>query len=338
MRARLVAIAAAAIACQDQGPGQGPTPPIPPPGPHFTHAPIPVESLARVTPIGYNNKVFPVDHTYWLTCDIDIILQGSRPCVLRKQNIVAPGAGIVLSLNAAADGFVAIEGPPGLRWTFGHVTPAAGLAVGSPVSAGQVVATMFYDHGFDFGLINYGVTHEFILPARYHDGMRHGENPIAQFPDSIKTTLLARVNSLTDSLGRMSFDSAGTASGGWFIAGSPKTSEPLAFGNEHMLLWLARYVERQETRIVSLGDLWPGMVNRLLAVDTAAPSWESITPASGAVAVKLWNIGTDALPNTTWPGGTLLVQLLDSLTLRVEWFDTHGTVTAFTAAARTYER
>ncbi len=334
------ALLAATLTCQGEGPSNPnqTVPAPPPPGPHFTHSPIPVESLARITPIGYNNKIFPVAHTYWLTCDIDVILQSSRPCVRQFQTLRAPRGGIVRDINTATDGFLSVEGPPGLRWTFGHVTPAPGLVRGSTVTAGQAVATMFVNHGFDFGVINYGVHHQYIVPERYPDGPRHGENPIAQFPDSLRTLLLARVNSLTDSLGRLSFDVAGTASGGWFTQGAPRDNTPLSFGNDTMLLWLARWVERRSTRIASIGKLWPGMPNRLLAVDSAAPDWESLTPASGAVALRLWNIALDARPNLSSAGGTLLVQLLDSLHLRVEWFNTHTPVTAFTAAARIYER
>ena len=56
------------------------------------------------------------------------------------------------------------------------------------------------------------------------------------------------------------------------------------------------------------------------------------------MALRLWNIAQDARPNLSQPSGTLLVQLVDSLRLRVEWFNTHNPVTAFTAAARMYER
>ena len=332
------ALLAAAPGCQDQGPGD--LFPIPPPGPHFTHLPIPVSTLARITPIGYNNKVFPTAHTYWITCDNDIVLQGTRPCHLEYQALIAPGSGVVRSLNPAPDGFVTVEGPPGLTWWFGHVTPAAGLTVGATVTAGDTVATMFFDHGFDFGLINNAVEHIFLVPERYHHGYRHAQNPIAQFPAAMQLDLLARVNSLSDPLGRMSFDVAGTASGGWFIAGSPKTNAVLEFGNEHMLLWLAPYVERVETRILSLGNLWPGMpFGWLSAVDAGAPALDAITQASGRVALRLWGLGVDALPNSAGtPAGTLLVELTGPSSLRVEWFNTHDPVTAFTAAARTYER
>jgi hypothetical protein len=124
-----VAVLAAVMSCQDQGSGPDQRP-IPPPGPHFTHAPIPVATVARVTPIGYNNKVFPTPHTYWITCDAFFVLPSTRPCHREYQPIAAPGSGVVLRLAAVADGYITVEGPPGLVWTFGHVTPAPGLAAG----------------------------------------------------------------------------------------------------------------------------------------------------------------------------------------------------------------
>ena len=332
----LAALAVGGAACE--GPNAPEGPPIPPPGPHFSVSPIPLDKIARITPIGFNNKLFPTAHTYWMTCDDFIVLQGTRPCVTEPLPVLAPGTGTVLRIEHAADGELTIEGPPGLILTFAHVTPEPSLRVGSPVAAGQVVATMFNLHSFDFGVTNYATEHYYVVPERYHHPARFGQNPIAQYPDSLKTLLLTRVNSLSDPLGRLSRDAAGTASGGWFIEGAPRNNVPLEVGNEHMLLWLGRYVEREETRIVGLGE-WHDGQGRGGAVDPADPSWEDITPASGIVALRLWPLGLDALPNTTMPGaGTLLIQLLDDVTLRVEWFDTHDPVTAFTTAARIYER
>ena len=58
---------------------------VPPPGPHFTVLPLPLEAVARITPIGYNNKRFPTPHTYWLLCDDFFILQSSRPCRMERM-------------------------------------------------------------------------------------------------------------------------------------------------------------------------------------------------------------------------------------------------------------
>ena len=72
--------------------------------------------------------------------------------------------------------------------------------------------------------------------------------------------------------------------------------------------------------------------------DAAAPDWEAITPASGLVSVKLWNLDGEARQNLMWPAGTLVLELMDDVTLRMEWFDTHDEVAEFTGAARLYER
>ena len=317
------------------GPGERPSPPA---GPHFTVTPLPLDAIARITVIGFNNKVLPTPHTYWLLCDDFILLQGSRPCRQERMQVRAPGPGTVLALNPVADGFLRVEGPPGLIWTFGHVTPAAGLTPGSRITAGQVVATMYQTNGIDFGVVNYGIRHDYISPARFPPEYLRGENPIAQFPEPVRAQLLTRVNSLSDPLGRLASDIAGTAAGNWFVAGTPLTHVSVQFGNEWRQLWLGRYSERQETRVASFGERWQGMQNFLLAVDPAAPAWEQITPASGVISMKLWNLDRDALPNYNFPGGTALIQLLDATRLRVEWFNTHSPVSAFTTAARTYER
>lgn len=313
------------------------SPPVPPPGPHFSVLPVPVEALARITPMGFNNKVFPTPHSYWIFCDHGIYLNVSRPCQPEYHTLRAPADGIILDLDPQEDGNIRVEGPPGLIWTFGHVTPAEGLTIGSQVSAGQTVATSFADTGFDFGLINYGVEHYWINPSRYHVGYLYSQNPIEQFPSAVADQLLELVNTVDGNpLGRLSYDVAGTASGAWFIEGA---DQALMFGNDHMLLWLARYVEREETRILSVGERWPGMVNRLLVVDPDAPDWEDITPDGGILTIKLWNMSSEVLPRYDWPSGTLLLEMPDADTLRVEWFDTHEPIQEmFGDQMRIYER
>lgn len=340
LRVSRVAAVLAALGCQQDEEASGPEPPpIPPPGPHFTYLPIPLATIARITPLGYNNKQAPNNEPYWLTCDDFIILQGTRPCHEEHQQVIAPANGVVVAVEPGPDGTVAMEGPPGLSYRFAHVTPAADLAPGSPVVAGQVVGTMFNPRSLNFGMHNNGVEQYVVVPERYPEPYRHAQNPIEQYPEPLRSELLARVNSVSHPLGRMAYDVPGTASGGWFIPGAPRTNAPFVHGNEYMFLFLVRYAEREETRIASAGDPWAGWTwGFLAAVDPAAPDWEAITPTSGAVALPLWLLGLDAHPDSAQPAGTLLVQLTNPTTLRVEWFDTHDPVTAFTAAARTYER
>jgi hypothetical protein len=256
---------------------------------------------------------------------------------MERLELRVPMDARVRDIDASADGFIVFEAFPGLTFHFGHVTPAPGLARGSQVTAGQIVATMYQLNGFDFGVVNYGIEHRYIVSSRYAEAYLHAEHPIAQFPGAVRTELLTRVNSLSATpLGRISFDVDGTASGGWFVEGSPTAR--LTFASEPYLLWLARYVERDETRIASFGETWPGMENWLLAVDPAGPDWETVTPASGVVAVHLWQIGRDARPDLERPGGTLLLQMLDGRRLRMEWFNTHELVAGFTAASKVFVR
>jgi hypothetical protein len=315
-----------------------PAGPVPAAGPHFSVSPIPVDVIARITVLGSDSKVWPTPHTYWLTCDFTGILPSGRPCVRERLPIVAPGSGVVRDVNPAEDGFLAVEGPPGLHWTFGHVTPRPGLVRGSRIAAGDTIATMAFDHGFDFGLWNTGVTHEFVAPHRYHPGYMHAEHPIAQFPEPLGSALAERVPSMGDGLGRLSWDVAGTAAGNWVIAGAPGDGTVLEGTNGHMLLHLGRFPDRIDTRVFVAGEMWPGMPNPRLALDVSEPSWESITPVSGAVSLRLWNLGVDGLPQLDWPGGTLRLELLHAGSLLVEWFDTHEPIDAFTEAARLYTR
>jgi hypothetical protein len=301
--------------------------------------PIPLDKIARITPIGFNNKIVPVAHSYWETCDAWYVLPSGRPCLLERLQILAPGDAVVRDVDTRADGFIVFEGPPGLTWHFGHVTPAPGISPGVRVTAGQFVATMFQTNGFDFGVMNPAITHHFLAPERYSLLQIHAQHPVDQFPEPQRSELLSRIVSLTEpKAGRITFDVAGSASGYWVMAGNPTLYASLP--NWGKWLVLTRYVERQETRIVSLGTPWPGgnTGNFLSAVDESAPSWEDITPPLGSVALKLWGLGADARPDMTRPAGTLLIEVRADETIRVEWFDTHGVVGAFTAAARIFER
>jgi hypothetical protein len=326
-----------------QGCGESPSGPqqdhpVPPPGPHYTVLPIPLDKLARITPLGFNNKPLPTDHTYWDTCDLWWLLPGSRPCVLERLPIRAPGSGVIVRLIAQEDGSIGIEGPPGLRATFGHVTPAPGLAIGDSVRAGDTIATMFFEHSFDFGILDYSITpHKFVNRERTHPGYEYAESPIAQFAEPVRSELIARVRTFADPLGRMSYDQAGTAAGAWFLEGTP-VRESMNGDHAPNQLFLGRLQERDETRILTIGKSWPGQLDPLLAIDPAAPSWDQITTASGIVALKAWRLDRDGRPLADSVEGTILIEVLANERIRIEWFERHDPVTTFTADARIYER
>lgn len=327
----LLLVLAGTAACDD---GAGP---VPPPGPHFTVLPIPLDSIARIHPLGHNNKILPIGHSYWDTCDVVVLLRGDE-CHVGRLPILAPGDGRVRSIEAGPDGAITIEGPPGLWAEFAHVTPSPELRRGDRVSAGDVIAHMFLEHGFDFGVLNYGRTpHRFIRQDRYPDAYLYAEHPIEQYAEPLRSQLVAKVRTFHDSVDRLSYDVEGTAQGNWFREGTPPGAS-LRFDYVPAQLFLGPLAEREETGILVVGSLWPGMEDELSAVDAAAPSWHEITPAGGVVTLRLWRLGGDGLQQPGWPHGTALLEMLSEARLRLEWFDTHDDVGGFTSAARVYER
>lgn len=328
----------ACLSCADSPVDPDDDDPVPPPGPNWSVLPIPLETLARITPLGHNNKALPNNGTYWRTCDIGYLMPSPRPCFEGHQPVRAPGAGVVVGVEHVADGAISIEGPPGLFLTFGHVTPRADLVAGDPVDAGETVATMFFTYTVDVTVWNRGVTpHRFVNPDRMPLPYLYAQNAIEQFPEPVRSELIARVRTTGDPLGRLSYDEAGTAAGAWFLEGTPveRSMEGTFFPNH---LFLGRLAERAETRVMTVGTLWPGQPNALVVIDPAAPSWETITPASGVVALRGWSLESDGTPMYGFPHGTVLVEVLGGERIRVEWFDTHDPVSGFTPGARVYER
>jgi hypothetical protein len=287
--------------------------------------------------MGHNNNVLPTGHTYWDTCDLWALLPSGR-CRRQRLGIRAPRDAVVAHVDGPVDGRVVLEGPPLLFMIFGHVDPVAGLQRGDSVEAGEIVAVMHYDHGFDFGVEHRGLTpHPFLRPDRAPLPYLYAQSPIAQYPEPLRSRLAARVQTDEDPLGRLAFDVAGTARGMWFLQGTPAE---LSFHRDHSeaSLFIGPLQERHDTRIVTSGFAWPGSWAGLTVADPATPDWTRITPTSGAVAVRAWGLSPDGTPNPDFPRGTWLLEMADRETLRVEWFPGHETPAGFTAAARIYER
>lgn len=322
-------------------PGHDPSgeqePEPPGPGPWFSVTPIPLDRVVRITPLGHNNKTIPVGHTYWDTCDIWALMPSGR-CERGKLPIRAPRDAVVRRVDPQADGTIVLEGPPRLDMIFGHVTPTPGLARGDSVRAGDVVATMYYDHGFDFGVEHFGLEpHPLLRPDRAPVSYLHTQSPIAQYPEPVRSRLIERVQTLEDPLGRIAWDVAGTAQGLWFQEGTPDTLS-------YHVQWVRRQLfmgplqERHETRILTVGAGWGDDWGGLSVLDPSAPDWDAITPSTGAVTLRMWNLTPRGTPNFDFPRGTYLLEMVDGETLRLEWFAGHDEPTEFTAGARVYER
>lgn len=305
-------------------------------GPVFTVSPVPVEALWRITPLGTNSKIFPIRHTYWDVCDPERV---PAECPSEKLTLRAPGPGIVRNVDPAEDGRLQVTGPGGYAWGFGHVTPL--VNVNDSVVAGQPVAIMHYIHGFDFETMHVTdtVTVGIANPARLR-AVPLPVHPISLYPDSLRTALIRLVPNYEsgDTLGRSYWDVPGTAMGAWFTAEAPDTVELFNPANAQYTLFLGRFSLRPSTRIAAIGKLWPAMQTPYLALESQAPDWETITPATGPVAIKAWAITQDGLRNLEFPQGTFLVEMTADDTLRLDWFASHEEPAGFTDSARVYVR
>jgi hypothetical protein len=99
---------------------------------------------------------------------------------------------------------------------------------------------------------------------------------------------------------------------------------------------LGPLAEYHEIDIVVTGTEWGGF--RIAAVDPDAPRWEEVTPGSGRVQLRLWELGFEFDLRPEPFRGSLLVEMLDAENIQLEWFDTHDEVSEFTSEALTYER
>ena len=309
---------------------------------HFTHSPLSIDKLTWISCLGDNGKVLPIGHTYWNSCgDFEMIPNTGLGCFLEKMDIFSPGDGKVHTIETGPDGCISFTVNPSFYWGFCHVDPAPGLAIGDEVKAGQKVATMFTDFAFDFGIINYHIENEFISDERYDPPLKHGQHPIDQFAEPLRSQLISRLPGNITDIGSLSFDVEGTASGAWFLEGAPGGSAVFEPEGEQYLLYLGPLVQNRATQLMNIGNYWEGLVGvgRSLFVDAGNMKWSDIKSTTGKVQQIMWGEDLETgSPNTNKPLGSVLLELLDDTTLKIEWFNTHDTISEFTSESRIYKR
>tara|TARA_R110002049_G_scaffold309220_2_gene518808 strand:- start:1862 stop:2941 length:1080 start_codon:yes stop_codon:yes gene_type:complete len=310
---------------------------------HFTVAPFDLDKIARISPVGSNNKILPVAHTYWFTCDDKLIYPSGNPCNEEKMTILSPGDGVIRSISSNEDGNISFTVNPSFQWGFSHITVDSKWKEGDSIKAGEVVGVMFSENNIDFGVYNTFVDNsdQFARKDRYPELLLHSQHPIEQFVEPLRSQLTQKLPGPMKLMGKVGYDKAQTAAGGWFLQSGPSDKEVFVVEYVHNQLYLGRLTVNPDTRLVLVGVLFEkdGVSPTFMSVGSDEMQWEEISTASGMIQIKLYHPYINTLePNTNYLTGSLLIQMHDDETLEIEWFPSHDPIDAFTESSRTYLR
>jgi hypothetical protein len=304
--------------CHDQGPTNARV--------AFTHAPVAESQIESITPLGNLNPpdhLVPTDHIYMLL---------KRP--KEPTPVFAPAGGSVAWIwhQPPYDPKITIRVTAKLRYYLAHVTLAPGLKPGDHVVAGQNLGvTSGNSAALDLGVIDESVRLTgFANPARYPTDTLHCAPPLRFFAEPLRSRLYSKVRREgPDKDGRIDLDVPGRLAGNWFLEGLPPADSSGPTGWPKSLSF-ARDVHRpSEVRIAIGGQL---ALAGLFAVAADAPDPADVSPESGKVAFKLFDVRAQNAP-----AGTLLVEMLDRHRIRIEAFPRSDAVN-FTPAALAYVR
>jgi hypothetical protein len=283
--------------------------------------------LGNLNPPGHT---LPTDHIYFYVGFL-------RP-EIRGVPVFAPGDGVVQIIlrSAAPDVKLFVRVNSTFMYYVDHVVLDPAIREGASLTAGQLLGTSSTGgFGVDLGVINAGLTHFFVTPARYPSDTLHADAPLKYYEEPLKSQLYAMVRrDGVDKDGRVDFDVAGRLQGNWFHESLPVSESANSSGWTRHLAFVFDNVQPSRPRVSIGGTL---SMTGVFGIDGADPAFDSVTPDSGLVRYRLHRSGGLGFPEDPQILGTLLVQLIDATHLRVE-AAAFGTPAAFSSAAQTYIR
>ena len=296
----------------------------------FTVLPVALDAIFRATPLGNTNApghILPTPHIYFY-------LNGSDPVEVRA---IAQGTIRSVYYNEHIDDYsIEFIHTSTFHSYFGHIEdilPA--IYEGATVQAGDLIGYGNPATGaVDLGVIDYELTLNFITPGRYHEHFLFCGNPYIYFTDSLRTLLYTK-NPRTEEPrgGKIDFDIDGRLCGNWFLEGTPVTWEASSYlYDDNQLCFVYDKYNPSQIRVVCGGTLAIAPFARPVVGNWPDPS--NVTVSSGMIKYDI------TVGNPAKTPGTIMVQLLDSRTLRAEVFPekSPGEIAGFTAIVQTYVR
>lgn len=266
-------------------------------------------AIAWITPLGNLNPpdhTLPTDHIYFYVTDPNT----GFPLNTAHVPFYAPGDGTVNWMlgGAGQESKIIVRQTSTYQYYLDHLILAAGINVGTVLTAGQQIGTSGNAYAVDLGVINDNAPLGFINPARYNDGETlHADAPLKYYTEPLRSQLYARVQRLgADRDGAINFDKAGTLSGNWFSQ----------FGNFPLSFCYDTY--DPSVPLISIGvGTWQGVFG--LAAGTTVP--RDITVASGRVLLPLYGTRSGPGRQVSAPTFWMLVQMIDDTHIREEIFN-----------------
>lgn len=337
----------------------------------FEHPPVDLDAIEYITPLGLmiDSHVTPVDHQYYQNfLEQDRWIDVYSPAAGRVTHIQHMANAISEDPSAFVDDYrLVIEHSCTISSIFIHVgelEPALAAVAPGPgeqgpvdvrVAAGELIGT--YQMNVDYNVVDLDFTTDRLLvPDHYwvEPWKIHTPDPFAYFNDEIRSQMeQLSLRSTEPKGGVFAYDIEGRLVGNWFVENTDgyAGNNPERYWSTHLAL---AYDHLDPSLIViSIGDF--GGRSRQLTVVGNTPDPADVTVESGAVLYELdeidywvgdqrWDRGTLATGiearETQHPQGSALFELIDSMTLRAEYFPgiAPGDVAGFTAAAIIYER
>ena len=201
-----------------------------------------------------------------------------------------------------------------------------------PVKAGEIIGKAGKElNAVDWGVIDENVTLNFIHPERYGD-MAHAVHFIPYCEDNLKSLLLSKLQRTAEPRwGKIDFDEPGKLVGNWFLE-NISGRDPLAEWKKH-LSFVYDMWNPEKIRIGVGGTL--AIPATLYQVYGNTPDPADISVESGPIVYKLQ--GTEEFGETSLKA-TILVEMIDNETIKVEGFTGWVSNPTFTENAKYYIR
>ena len=290
----------------------------------FTVSPISVAAISGIQPLG--NVISP-GHTY----PSDHIYFNMTTHTAGANQVYAVAAGTVVNISTSRnDGVnfkVTVSVDSSFQYYVDHITPLGGLAVGDSVAAGQVLGSNSgTSSAVDLGVYNFNnASYPGILNSCIQEAERFTDKPLSFYTGALATSLYSKVSTTNaDKDGKIGFDIAGKLSGNWVMSGQ----NPMASQDAQLLMgYDTKTVSTMQ--ISSGGNVIPVGDYGVMVGDT---DFGSISVGSGITTYRITHYGNNSQI------GSLLVQMTDASTIKIEYFAGVMSGASFDGNAYTYTR